>query len=302
MAGQEVEPVDRSVLTAVVDDLASAIAAQESRLEGALPVGSAYGITACLERVIDEWESGYRGMRSYPVVNTYGQAFGRRVPERLLPVLVALDLKVVTFDDLIDTQALTQDEKICSSAVVAFSTLLEWQPLPSEHVEEIADVLRDYWVVLSQIPLVEGRTMDTIRRAATADEMLAASQSVYAYRARDIDAFVRIPAKIDGLGEPRTAAYLSDLRAFRARYLLFEDFRHIQRDLQEGHANPAIVLMNVIDDPTDVVEVIESMYGQFEYRSERADYYPLLSSMERRPDDPERLVRESMRVLKGEFP
>lgn len=82
--------------------------------------------------------------------------------------------------------------------------------------------------------------------------------------------------------------------------MLFEDFRHIHRDLTEGHYNPAIVLINAVDDPVEATATVEDVHAGFEYSETARDRYAdTLRDLEQRPDDLERLVRVTQRVLAG---
>jgi hypothetical protein len=291
---------ERSDLTDVLTELAADLAARERRLGDGLPTGTVLGIADCIEEVRSGWESGMRSMRSYPTIAAFEHLLGIQVREDVRTLLVALDAKVIALDDIIDTEDPTRAEKVRSSVVVAFSTPLELGAVPPEHREEILEIQYEYWVVLSQLPLLEREMMDRMRGTDARDDLLDAAGSIYAYRSRDIDAFVEIVAtthEVDGaLADP----LLSDLRAFRARYLLYEDFRHIERDLAEGHQNPIIALMYAFDDPDEVTSTVEALYDRFDYTAAGRDRYgDLLGELERRPDDLGRLVRERMCVLSG---
>lgn len=293
--------VTQADLAAVIGDLADRVADWEGAIRPAIPLDRSYGIHDCFRRAAEAWAGGDRGMRTHPVVNTYGRAFDRAIDDDLRTLLVALDAKVIAFDDIIDTRRPTQDQKICAAAIAAFTSPLEFRTLPAGHADAVADVLNEYWTVLSQIPLVERWLLGSFRRATDPERRLAACRAIYAYRGRDADAFVRVPTTIHGIDGPRAERYLEDLRRFRSRYLLFEDFRHISRDLGEGHTNPAIVLMNVLEEPPAVVDVIDALHADFAYAAD-GGYADVLASLEREPDDLARMVRESMRVLAGQVP
>lgn len=297
---EEDVPVPKTDLTSTLAALEDDVAARERRLESELPLGWTAGLEDCFETVRRDWEDGTRSMRTYPVVNAYHR-LGIPISEALRTLLVALDVKVVTLDDIIDTRGLDQEQKICASVRAAFSTLLEFGTLPTDLVDEFLEIQYEYWVALSQIPNVETRAMEEIRATADADERVTIAREVYAYRARDVDAFVRIPGLVNEVDDALVADLLGDLRSFRARYMLFEDFRHIRRDLTEGHYNPAIVLINAADGPVEATETVESVHASFGYSETASRHYAgTLRRLEERPDGLERLVRMSRQVLAGE--
>lgn len=300
MAQEEGEvPITKDELTAVLADLAEDVGERERRLTASLPTEAVAGVGDCFEEVRRDWVEGNRSMRTFPVLNAYHR-LGIPVSEELRTLLVALDVKVVTLDDIIDTRDLDHEQKVAASVRAAFSTLLEFETFPTEVVREFIDVQYEYWVALSQIPHVELQAMEAIEATEDADERVEVAREVYAYRARDVDAFVRLPGLVADVDDDLLADLLRDLRSFRARYMLFEDFRHIHRDLTEGHYNPAIVLINAVDDPVEATATVEDVHAGFEYSETARDRYAdTLRDLEQRPDDLERLVRVTQRVLAG---
>ena len=94
-----------------------------------------------------------------------------------------------------------------------------------------------------------------------------------------------VPAVVYEIPADVVARLRRDLHAFRARYLLFEDLRHVDRDRVEGHENPAVALAGQVDDGV-AVGLFETVYGAFVYSDAGVrEYGDLLDRLERRPDD-----------------
>lgn len=299
MSKQADDPtVSMAELGRVFDEFASEIEAAENRLSDEVPGGPAQGIHQFISQVDDEWQSGDRTMRVHPAVNVYERVTGAPVDEDVRALLTALDAKVNAIDDIVDTRNIDWVRKIDLSVVTAFSDLLMLERLPSEHLAELAEILRNYWIELAQIPLVEQRLLGQIQSARNLHEGLAAAKSVYAYRSRDIKAFAQIPAVVIGVEEPVADRIESDLRSFRARYLLFEDFRHIKRDLREGHENPITRLVEADVEREDIRGAVRDIHEHFSYSTAaEGEYADLLRQLERRPDDLDELVTDSVQLL-----
>ncbi|MFC7044201.1 hypothetical protein ACFQH6_01175 [Halobacteriaceae archaeon GCM10025711] len=278
-------PVTTAELRATFARFVDEVAARESALADGWDHGSPQGLRDCLERVDADWHTGTRTLRTLPVVNVLERRFGVGVDEDVRAVLLGLDATVNALDDVIDAGSLDTGRAVCLTAVVAFANVLELEHVPAEHAAAVADVEYDYWVELAQIPLVERRSMAAIRAADDRAALLDAARTVYGYRARDVHAFVDVPAVVYDLPAAVVARLRRDLHAFRARYLLFEDLRHVDRDRVEGHANPAVALAGRVDDGV-AVDLFESVYDAFGYSDAGTrEYGDLLGRLERRPDD-----------------
>ena len=79
---------------------------------------------------------------------------------------------------------------------------------------------------------------------------------------------------------------LGDLRAYRARRLLFKDISDVERDIADGDTTPVIYFLQTSDGPEDVVSAIEDLHARFTY-SDRGwrKYGELLEDLEQPPDD-----------------
>ncbi len=288
--------IDHADVKGVYSQLAAEVGRREADLLEDLPVDDAHGLDACIEGVTETWVSGARTIRTVPALNALAVHLDRPISEDVVRILAGLDAKVNALDDLIDTERLSTREKVDHCVITAFSSVFSLTHCPADHVESLRAIEYGYFTEISQIPRIEHAMLERIRTAETDEERLDAMLGSYRYRARDIKAFGRIPATIYDVDKGSTDELLAALQAFRARFLLFEDFRHIERNLREGHESPVLCLFDVYDDSMEVVTLINELYRKLSYPTDAA-YVDVLRDMERRPRDLKRVVVDSMRFI-----
>lgn len=299
-AGPADEVVSTALLSSVLFEFADDVRAVEDELADEIPGGPPQGIHRSLERVGHELASGARTMRTHPAINAVARVTDEPVRAGLLRAMMALDAKVNAVDDVIDTRTLDREERTHLMTVIGFSDLSMLEELPPEHVAEVARILRRYSVELAQIPVVEHRLRARLRTATTRQDRLEGATAIYGYRARDMKAFAEIPAVVAGVSPRVVDRLVADLCAFRARFLLFEDFRHVERDLAADHESPIMVLAGAGATPADLESVVRALLSEFAYTS-WADgrYRAVLEALERRPDDVAAVVDRTVRRLAG---
>lgn len=277
-------PVTESELGRIYEKLADDLEACEDELE--LPIDRPQGVHGSLRRVHESWTTGERAMRTEPALAVFDTVVEGNLSEEMGVHLAAIDGMINAFDDLIDCQTSSQDDRVDHAVVAAMSSLLAAQTLPAGAGECLVDIQYHQWIELAQIPTVERELLAEIDFATDPEVRVEYATAIYQYRARDIRAFGEIPAAIHDLEADRSARIVADLQCFRARYLLFEDLRHVKRDLAEGHQNPAIALVRTADSLSEAAAHIEQIYDAFTYSSIAQDSYAtVLQSLERRPVD-----------------
>jgi len=151
-----------------------------------------------------------------------------------------------------------------------------------------------YLTDLFQIPIVEQNAVETIQTATDHEKAVNAAHRCYAYRARDIDAFARIPAHIYNPDEPTTEQLISDLHTYRARQLLFKDIRDVERGLHDD-PTPVIAFMEQAPDAPTVRDTVEDLYRSFNYSDASAGVYQQqLAGQEHRPTDLLTAIEDTM--------
>lgn len=290
--------VSKALLSGVFSECAEEIEALEGALAEEIPGGSPQGIHRSLEAVAEGLSSGARTMRTHPSINVYARLTDAPIGADLMRALVAFDAKVNAVDDVIDTEGLDQRERTHLMTVVGFSDLFVLEQLPPEHVPAVAAILRRYAVELAQIPSVEHRMRERIRSAATRQGRLDAVTSIYAYRARDMKAFAEIPAVVSELDPGVVERTVGDLCAFRARYLLFEDFRHVERDRSAGHENPIMVLAGAGASADEISGTVHELLSHFSYSAwSGGRYASVLQNLERRPRNLDEAIADAFEAL-----
>lgn len=291
-------PVESERIHEIYTEMADKVFADEESLRDSLPIDTTVGVSTHLTELVDRWNDGRKSLRTTPTVNIYTSELDNRLDPSVLRVLVAIDAQVNVLDDIIDIKDLPTEDRVALTANAAFASTLIADAAPSAHRDAITTVLREYFTALFQIPLVEARLFEKMRDATTITARREAAQEIYAYRARDIDAFAKIPALTADLDEQTKQQLFSDLRVYRARRLLFKDIHDVSRDLTDDDMTPVIALLTTYDSTETVTTEIEQIYEQFEYTSKgKARYGDVLNELENSPDDLTDLLREQQQLV-----
>ena len=287
-------PVPQSEVRGIYMDLADDVANRERRLGEELPVGRTFDIPARLLDAVDNWETGRKSLRTVPACNVYARHCDDVVPQPVIRTMTGLDAVINMLDDIIDTKGLTTETKVALTLNVAFSTVLMVEGCPPAAKQEVNDNLLEYFTAVFQIPLVERKLFTRMKGATTKEDRLAAAESFYAYRARDIDAFARIPAAVMDVDDEERSQLLSDLRTYRARRLMFKDIHDVERDIADGDTNPLIHLLRTADGTQDVVSDIEDLYARFTYSDAGQRIYgDILQELEDPPANLHSVIRRT---------
>ncbi|MFB6139954.1 MAG: hypothetical protein ABEJ26_05920 [Halosimplex sp.] len=275
-------------------ELADDVRDRERRIRGDLPVETTAGIHAHLRGVVTDWETGRKSLRTVPVCNAVARQVGRSPGDDLTAVLTALDASVNVLDDVIDTRELSPRTRVALTANAAFSAAFLAENCPPDSRAAVGSRLREYFTALFQIPLVERELFAEMTDASEADSRTRAAERIYAYRARDIDAFVRIATLLSDVDADCGRRLLGDLRAYRARRLLFKDIADVERDLADGDVTPVVHLLDRHDSAEAVADSVEELYGRFPYSDAGAERYgDVLAELEDPPTDLRSAVREA---------
>lgn len=292
--------VSRREIRRIQSDLADDIAARERTLADDLPVETPADVPDRIRGLVDSWESGRKSLRTVPVCNVYAAHCGRDVPASVKRSLTGLDATINVLDDIIDTKQLEKETKIALTINAAFSGVLLVENCPADAREAVSELLFDYYTGVFQIPLVERELLERMREASFPAERRDAASSLYAYRARDIDAFARFPAVAMAVDEASEQRLVDDLRAYRCRRLLFKDIADVERDLDDDDRTPVIQLLESCDTTEDVVREIEELYAGFEYsEAGRREYGDVLLELEDAPEDLHEVVSRARAMLPG---
>lgn len=290
--------VSRREIRRIQSGLADDIAARERTLAQELPVDAPANVPARLRALVDNWESGRKSLRTVPVCNVYAAHCGREVPASVKRSLTGLDATINVLDDIIDTRELEKETKIALTINAAFSGVMLVENCPADAREDVSELLFDYYTSVFQIPLVERELLERMRSASFPAERRDAASSLYAYRARDIDAFARFPAVVMGVDEQTEQRLVDDLRAYRCRRLLFKDIADVERDLADEDRTPIIQLLESCDTTEEVVGEIEELYADFDYsEAGRQEYCDLLFELENAPEDLHEVVSRARAML-----
>lgn len=275
-------------------DIAEDVSVREERLREELPIETTAGIHTHLSSVVDDWETGRKSLRTVPVCTVCASELGRPPGNQLKTLLTGLDASVNVLDDIIDTRELPPRVRIGLTVKAAFSTVLIAEHCPPGTRDEIGDRLRDYFTALFQIPLVERRLFASMTAADDQQRRQQAAKRIYGYRSRDIDAFVHLATEVSGLNAEDEQRLLRDLRAYRARRLLFKDIRDIERDLRDDDPTPVSFLLQHHDSIEAVLDGVQDLYARSPYSADGDQRYgDALRELEDAPDDLHSVLREA---------
>lgn len=284
----------RRIYARLVED----IAAREQGLRGDLPVEAVAEIHTDLQEVVDNWEHRRKSLRTVPACNVYTRECKQSVGTPIRRTLTSLDAIVNVLDDIIDTRELSEELRIGLTVNAAFSAVLMAESCPDSLRAEAGDLLREYFTALFQVPLVERELFETMTEATNPQKRRDIAERIYAYRARDVDAFARLPSVVLGVSQETEQRLLSDLRAYRARRLLFKDISDVERDLSDGDITPLIHLLRTHETTANVVDAIEDLRSRFDYSDAgRRRYGDVLDELEAPPPDLASVLRSMREVV-----
>ena len=228
------------------------------------------GVSRLLKRPPETWENDQKSLRTAPSVFVYEEA-GHQVDESTRELLTGLDASINVLDDIIDSKDLGKRERVELTANAAFSGMMSFSNTPDEYRDEVQDMVTQYLTELFQIPMIEEEEIGNIRQAEDVNDAIEPSRESYSYRARDIDAFARIPSLFNDKEYPNSLT--QDLRSFRARELIIKDIHDVARDLNDNDITPVIELMNKAESKQEAYDAVESLIDSFDYTAQGREEY-----------------------------
>lgn len=247
-----------------------------------------------LQLPLDLWDSSRKPTRTVPALVAYDRPLEPDGADDLRRLLVGLDVLVTMLDEFVDADRSESSYRHQVAVNVAFASFLSFTSLPDDEGAATDTVLR-YLVETARIPTVERaaqRELETIDTWERARELI---RFVYAYRARDISVFGRLPALVADVDDRTAERIVSDLETYRAHYLLFDDIRDVREDVRNGIETPVVWLLQTYDDLDEITDSFVEIFQEFEYAE--TPYRAHLRELEREPDD----VRDELEVAMNEL-
>jgi hypothetical protein len=286
-------PVDPQDIHQIYQELADDVRMREQALADEVPVDATAKLAALLEQVVTDWESGRKSLRAVPVLTVYQNHLDEPVSDDIKCLLTGLDALINVLDDIVDTPDAPTKLRIRLAFNAAIAPPLFWRHVPPVHTDELGDLLMQYLVEVFQIPLVENKLLDRFQAADSRRQRLQTARELYAYRARVIGAFAKIPAVVHDVDAETTSRIVGDLCAFRARQLLFKDIHDVERDVRDDDETPVSWLLEHEFEMAMITSFISDLYGEFSYsEAGREAYGELLYLLEGHPEDVEQLLVE----------
>jgi len=255
----------------IYDELVKDVERREKDLqENDQAIDEVTGVSRLLKRPPETWENDQKSLRTAPSVFVYEEA-GHQVDKSTRELLTGLDASINVLDDIIDSKDLGKRERVELTANAAFSGMMSFSNTPDEYRDEVQDMVTQYLTELFQIPMIEEEEIGKIRQAEDVNDAIEPSRESYSYRARDIDAFARIPSLFNDKEYPNSLT--EDLRSFRARELIIKDIHDVARDLNDNDITPVIELMNKAESKQEAYDAVESLIDSFDYTAQGREEY-----------------------------
>lgn len=255
----------------IYDELVKDVERREKDLqENDQAIDEVTGVSRLLKRPPETWENDQKSLRTAPSVFVYEEA-GHQVDKSTRELLTGLDASINVLDDIIDSKDLGKRERVELTANAAFSGMMSFSNTPDEYRDEVQDMVTQYLTELFQIPMIEEEEIGKIRQAEHVNDAIEPSRESYSYRARDIDAFARIPSLFNDKEYPNSLT--EDLRSFRARELIIKDIHDVARDLNDNDITPVIELMNKAESKQEAYDAVESLIDSFDYTAQGREEY-----------------------------
>lgn len=241
------------------------------------------------------WHSGRKPTRTVPALVAYDEHLDVNDARDLMRVMVGLDVLVTMLDEFIDSSDADSSQRLQLSINVAFASLLSFTSIPDDAPDEVDEAVRQYLVEAARIPMVERSVQRELESTTDPDRAMGLLAYSYAYRARDISVFGRLPALWADFDEHTADRIVSDLETFRAHSLLFDDLRDVHQDRSNGIRTPVLWLLDTHDDPAAVVDSIAEIFQSFEYSD--SPYCESLQALERVPENLDEAIATAMNSL-----
>jgi hypothetical protein len=283
--------VDNEVTNRAVADsyrqFSEKVADIEQRIIDDVPLTGGADISDALKRSASAIETETRTARTVPVLNVYRYLTGSPVPQSLVSALTALDVIINAADDVIDTEPIENRDRVTYTSNILFGHLQLFANLDAP--DAAISTLTEYYTAVAQIPRVEHRLQRQLIEASERGAMISTAREVYEYDSVDIEGFALLPATEYDIDAETAATLLDDFRTFRARHLLFEDVRHVERTAAQNDTNPVMYFAEKYDSAAMIAETLREVLSPLTYRGE-GEYIAILEAAEREPDDLEAMV------------
>jgi len=246
---------------------------------------------------LELWARGAKPSRTVPALVAYDRSLDQNRDGTLERILVGLDVLVTMLDEFVDSDPHRIDDRYRLRLAVntAFASLLSFGSVPATAKGRVLSELLHYLIETARIPSVERTVQGVLDTRSTPGELLDILEFAYAYRARDISAFGKLPPILHDIDDGTAERVQRDLMTYRAHYLVFDDLRDVSQDRADGIENPVMWLLRACDRPEEVVDQLAAVYAAFEYSDNT--YCSTLRELEQRPTDLRQAVASAMEEL-----
>lgn len=222
----------------------------------------------------DMWRRGKKSCRSAVTVPLFEIIQGDRIPIELENTLISFDVKIGTFDELLDRNNLDSSTKgnLIMSNLISDLNLLK---LAGEKNEELVEAVKKYIVNIMQIPIAENVNYGNFLEAESEDKELKFAELSYNQRARDIEIFYDLlDIYLEKLDYDRETTK-EQVLAYRKLELLEKDLSDLESDIRNDEKKIPVALKEKYDDSEVISRKInklrERLYNSVDWKNNNKD-------------------------------
>ena len=222
----------------------------------------------------DMWRRGEKSCRSAVTVPLFEIIQGDRIPIELENTLISFDVKICTFDELLDRNNLDSSTKgnLIMSNLTSDINLLK---LAGEKNEELVEAVKKYIVNIMQIPIAENVNYGNFLEAESEDKELKFAELSYNQRARDIEIFYDLlDIYLEKLDYDRETTK-EQVLAYRKLELLEKDLSDLESDIRNDEKKIPVALQEKYDDSGVISRKInklrERLYNSVDWKNNNED-------------------------------
>jgi len=207
------------------------------------------------------WKKGEKSCRSAITIPIFEISSRKKIPTELEYSLISFDVKIGTFDELLDEKNLDTSRKgnlIMSNLM----TDLDIINLAKDKNDDILEAVKKYNMNVMQIPFAENVNGDKFLKAKNESKELEFAKRSYDQRGRDIEIFYDLSEIYLEEIEHNKKQTKEQLLTYRKLELLEKDLRDIESDIKNDEKKIPVLLEEKYDDKKVISEKIDKLRNQ----------------------------------------
>lgn len=209
------------------------------------------------------WEQRKKSCRSATIIPLIRILYNDKIPKELINSLISLDVKINTFDELLDKDSLKNFEK---AAFVMSNLFSDLSIIEFAGNNEIIDNYKKYLTDIVTIPYIEKRTYKKILETEKSKEGIYEAFKSYKYRSKDISIFIELPNI--NLNLNINQKLKKQIYTYRMLELLSKDLLDLEDDIENNETKPTTAYVKKYRDKNIVIKKINLIKKRISYNVE----------------------------------